>query len=76
MNILIGAWKVKEPPKGPGIDSVEGGICGDVAHDLYGDSKLGYWRVGGTDLNIIISNWKIKEPPKDVGIDPNCLTVY
>jgi hypothetical protein len=76
LTLLINAWKVKEAPQGPGIDSVTDGICADFAHDIYGDSKLGYWRVGATDLTILINNWKIKEAPQGSGIEPNCLTIY
>jgi hypothetical protein len=73
LEIFIDAWKVKESPQGPGIASVDKGICADFAHDLVGDSKQGYWRVGATDLEIFIDGWKVKEAPQGAGIDPNCL---
>ncbi|UCG59565.1 MAG: NF038122 family metalloprotease [Phycisphaerales bacterium] len=73
LNTLISAWLVKEPPLGPGIDSVPDGICADFAHDQGGSAKTGYYRVGPTDLNILITNWLQKEPPSGRGVKPDCL---
>ncbi|UCG59349.1 MAG: hypothetical protein JSU70_07525 [Phycisphaerales bacterium] len=72
LNILLGAWMVKEPPFGPGIASVENGICADFAHDQGGSSKSGIYRVGPPDLNILIANWLLREPPQGPGIEPDC----
>ena len=73
LNILTAAWLVKEPPDGPGIGSVENGICADFGHNLEGNAKSGYWRVGTDDLNILVEYWKVLEPPDGNGVDPNCL---
>ena len=73
LDLLIDAWLVKEPPDGPGIGSVENGICADFAHDLEGNGLVGYYRVGPSDLNILIEYWKVLEPPDGNGVDPNCL---
>ena len=70
------AWLVKESPFGPGIDSVEDGICADFAHNIAGNSKDGYFRVGAADLYILGQNWLVKEPAFGPGIEPNCLTDY
>jgi hypothetical protein len=85
LNLLVSAWKVLEPatgmiPSGPGIDSVSGGICADFKHDLEGNDKEGYWRVGISDLNVLVANWKILEPataptPSGPGVPPDCLTL-
>ncbi|MHC4098963.1 MAG: hypothetical protein ACYSWZ_18105 [Planctomycetota bacterium] len=73
LNILISAWLVREPPSGPGIDTIPNGICADFAHDEGGSPKTGYYRVGPTDLNILITNWLVLEPFFGPGIPPNCL---
>ena len=73
LDLLILAWKVKEPPHGPGIGSVENGICADFDHQQEGDPRGGYFRVGAGDLGILLEYWKILEPPDGNGIDPNCL---
>lgn len=70
------AWYVKEPPVGPGIDSVTDGICADFAHNIAGTAKGGYFRVGAADLYILAQYWYVKEPPVGPGVDPNCLTDY
>jgi hypothetical protein len=72
LNILVAAWQVKEPDKGPGIASVENGICADFARDQGGSSKAGYYRVGPTDLNILVENWLVKEPDKGPGVPEDC----
>ncbi|UCG56252.1 MAG: hypothetical protein JSU70_15455 [Phycisphaerales bacterium] len=71
-NLLLAGWMVKEPPHGPGIASVQNGICADFAHDKAGDEKTGYFRVGLSDLNILIVNWLVKRPPKGRGIGSDC----
>jgi hypothetical protein len=71
LNILVRAWQVREPPKGPGIMSLLNGICADFARDQQGSALTGYWRVGTNDLNILVANWQVKEPPKGPGV-PDC----
>ena len=73
--VLIAAWQVKEDPKGPGILSVEDGICADFNHDRQGNPFTGYERVGGDDLNVLIGSWQVKEDPKGPGIPPDCVPV-
>jgi hypothetical protein len=68
LNILIKAWHVKEPPKGPGIMTIPNGICADFDRQQQGIAVLGYIRVFSNDLNILIANWNIKEPPKGPGV--------
>jgi hypothetical protein len=72
LNVLVAAWQVKEAPKGPGIGSVENGICADFARDQGGSAKAGFYRVGPTDLNILVDNWLVKEPPKGPGVPGDC----
>jgi hypothetical protein len=72
----VDAWYVKESPDGPGIDSIENGICADYAHDLAGNAKDGYFYVGSTDLQVLVDHWYVKEAPDGPGVDPNCLTIY
>jgi hypothetical protein len=72
LNILIDAWQVKEPPFGPGIASIQNGICADFARDQEGGSKVGYYRVGTNDLNILTENWLVKEPPVGPGVAADC----
>ena len=83
MVILSGSWDtgtnfwVKEPPDGPGIATVANGMCADVAHDLDGTAKDGYWYVGATDMAILAMAWDVnsnfwmKEPPDGAGIPPD-----
>ncbi len=68
LDCIIRAWMVKEPPKGPGILSIPGGICCDFARDRQGAILFGFWRVGTNDLNILVANWQVKEPPKGLGV--------
>jgi len=72
LNLLIAAWSVLEPPKGPGIASVENGICADFAHNQEGSPITGYKRVFISDLNLLIANWSVLEPPKGAGIPKDC----
>jgi hypothetical protein len=81
LNVLKGAYKVLEPPKGPGIDTVSvdrgdgtmiDGICCDFFHDQQGSSLFGYYRVGSNDLNILKATYKELEPPKGSGIPGDC----
>jgi hypothetical protein len=72
LNVLTDAWQVKEPPFGPGIASIQNGICADFAHDKEGGSKAGWYRVGTNDLNILIENWLVKEPPAGPGVPADC----
>jgi len=71
LDILIAAWKVKEPPQGPGLSGNM--ICADFDHRKQGNAFTGYMRVGSNDLNILITYWLVKEPPDGPGVDPNCL---
>lgn len=72
LNVLINAWQVKESPDGPGIASIENGICADFARDLDGSAKAGFYRVGTTDLNALIENWLVKEDPDGPGVPGDC----
>jgi hypothetical protein len=72
LNILVPSWLLREPPYGPGIASIQNGICADFAHDQGGSSKSGYYRVGPTDLNILVASWLKTEPPHGPGISPDC----
>ncbi|MHC4098962.1 MAG: hypothetical protein ACYSWZ_18100 [Planctomycetota bacterium] len=74
LNILMSAWLVKEPPFGPGVETIPNGICADFAHDQGGSSKTGFYRVGPTDLNILIACWLVKEPGFGPGVPADCLT--
>lgn len=72
LGTLISAWKVLEPPFGPGITSVPGGACADFDHLLGGDPFTGYYRVGSLDLGILINSWKILESPFGPGVPGDC----
>ncbi len=72
LNVLVAAWEVKEPPFGPGIASIENGICADFARDKEGDEATGYHRVGTTDLNVLVANWLVKEAPDGPGVRADC----
>ncbi len=72
LNLLLGAWQVKEPPFGPGIASIENGICADFAHDKEGNAVEGFYRVGNNDLNRLVANWMVKEPPAGPGVPTDC----
>jgi len=72
LNLLVAAWEVKEPPFGPGIASIQNGICADFAHDQDGSAVTGYFRVGVTDLNILVANWLVKEAPNGPGVAADC----
>jgi hypothetical protein len=74
LNVLVAAWQVLEPPFGPGIASISGGICADFAHDKGGSAATGYYRVGTTDLNRLVANWLVKEAPAGPGIPADCGT--
>jgi len=68
LNILLAAYDVKEPPKGPGIATIPNGICADFSRTREGTSFAGYKRVFTQDLNILLANYDVKEPPKGPGI--------
>lgn len=72
LNVLVAAWQIKEPPHGPGIASIENGICADFARDKEGNEATGYYRVGMTDLNRLVANWLVKEPPHGPGVPSDC----
>jgi hypothetical protein len=70
LDVLISAWQIKEPPKGPGIWG--NAICADFDRKEQGNHTIGFWRVGPGDLNILVANWQIKEPPRGPGV-PDCM---
>ncbi len=72
LNVLVAAWQVKEPPFGPGIASIENGICADFARDKEGNEATGFYRVGMTDLNRLVASWLVKEPPHGPGVRGDC----
>jgi len=72
LAILVSAWEVKEPTKGPGIATIPNGICADFAHDEQGGPKPGYNRVGTNDLALMVSYWEVKEPTKGPGVPADC----
>jgi hypothetical protein len=76
LNVLVAAWPVLEPPKGPGIATVTyngiPGICADSARDKEGSDKKGYSRVKYNDLNKLVASWSILEPPKGPGLATDC----
>lgn len=72
LSVLLKAWEIKEPPDGPGIATIENGICADFDRDLGGSKKGGFHRVGGTDLNILVENWVVKEPLRGPGVPGDC----
>jgi len=72
LNVLINAWQVREPPFGPGIASIENGICADFGHDKEGGNETGWYRVGTSDLNILIGSWLVKESPAGPGVPADC----
>jgi hypothetical protein len=72
IGLLAAAWKVKEPTKGPGIQSVPNGGCADHAHNRAGTPIQGYYYVGTQDIGIVAANWKVKESPKGPGV-PVCV---
>ncbi len=72
---LANAWQIKEPPKGPGIGTVPGGICADFDHGKQGSAALGYMRVSTNDLIKLANSWQIKEPPKGPGVPADCVPV-
>jgi len=72
LNLLVAAWQVKEPPFGPGITSIQNGICADFAHDQGGSASTGTYRVGPTDLNRLVEYWLVKEAPAGPGVPSDC----
>jgi len=72
LNIVVAAWQVKEPPFGPGIATINNGICADFAHDRGGNATTGFYRVGPTDLNRLVESWLIKEAPAGPGVPGDC----
>ena len=72
IGLLAAAWKVKEDPKGPGIQSIPNGACADHAHNRAGTPIAGYYYVGTQDIGIVAANWKVKQPPKGLGV-PVCV---
>ncbi|MHC5120835.1 MAG: hypothetical protein ACYSO7_04890 [Planctomycetota bacterium] len=71
LNVLLAAWNVKEPTKGPGILSIPNGVCADFDHVAVGSKLKGFARVETNDLNLLLANWQIKEPTKGPGV-PSC----
>jgi len=72
LEVLTAAWQVKEPPFGPGIASVQNGICADFARDQEGNATSGFYRVGTSDLNRLVENWLVKEAPNGPGVPADC----
>jgi hypothetical protein len=76
LTVLIAAWQVLEPPKGPGIATITvngiPGICADFAHDAQGNTKSGIYRVGTNDLSRMLTYWQVLEPPKGTGTPADC----
>ncbi|HOL89512.1 MAG TPA: hypothetical protein PK054_11035 [Anaerohalosphaeraceae bacterium] len=70
LNILLSAYDVKEPPKGPGIATITNGICADFDHLQEGNAITGFRRVFNQDLNILLASYDVKEPPKGPGLTP------
>jgi hypothetical protein len=70
LDILIDAWKILDPPKGPGCTLDQ--HCADFSHSKEGSAFFGYMRVGGDDLDLLIANWKVLEEPKGPGTPPDC----
>jgi hypothetical protein len=81
LNMLLAGFKVLEPDFGPGIATVSDfdnfgyangrGICGDNQHDVEGNSKTGYYRVGYNDLNQLVGYaFKRYEIPHNDPCDP------
>lgn len=73
LAILINAWKIKEPDKGPGLSGNQ--ICADFDHAKQGSAYAGYERVGTNDLAVLIDSWKVKEPDKGPGVPGDCVPV-
>ena len=75
-DVLNDAFKVKEPPEGPGIASIVSngteGIAADFDHRQAGSPYVGYYRVGTTDACILQTYWGYREPPDGVGVSPDC----
>jgi len=75
LEVLVAGWKVLEEPKGPGIATVENGICADFNHDQQGSTFLGFMRVGTDDLGVLVASWKVLEEPKGPGVPGDCVPV-
>ncbi len=71
LAIIVPAWMVREPPKGPGISAAQ--ACGDYSRTTEGNPLGGYYRVGPGDIAIMVSTWMVKEPPNGDGIPADCL---
>ena len=71
LNVLISAWQIKEPPKGPGLSGNQ--ACADFDHQMQGNAFTGFMRVASNDLNALITNWQVKEAPKGPGVPGDCL---
>jgi hypothetical protein len=72
LTAMINAWKVLEPPNGPGVTIDQ--LAADFSHSQEGSPFTGYYRVGIADLTILINNWKVLEPPNGPGTPGDCLT--
>ncbi len=68
LAILLAAFGVLEPPKGPGIATIPNGICADFSRTREGTSFAGYKRVYTQDLAILLASFGVLEPPKGPGI--------
>lgn len=68
LAVLLAAYGVREPTKGPGIASIQNGICADFARNQQGNVIQGYARVYTDDLAILLANYGVREAPKGPGI--------
>lgn len=68
LAVLLAAYGVREPTKGPGIASITNGICADFARNQQGNVIQGYTRVYTDDLAILLANYGVREAPKGPGI--------
>jgi hypothetical protein len=73
--ILAAAWQVAEAPKGPGIASIENGICADFNHDKQGNILVGDLRVSTDDIILLAASWQVPEPPKGPGVPTDCVPI-
>jgi len=71
LGVLVDAWQIKEPPKGPGLSGNQ--ICADFDHDAQGNNFTGWKRVDTDDLGVLIKFWQVKEPPKGPGVPGDCV---
>jgi hypothetical protein len=71
LTVLINAWNVNEPPKGPGLAN-DPLVCADFNHAQEGNPITGYFRVHFQDLTALINSWNLAQPPKGPGVPKDC----